>query len=334
MDQVIRMGVIGPGSIFRRVMTDMKNAKNVRITAVASRNRERAQAAQALAQAEHAFTSYEELACCPDVDLVYIATPHTLHKEHALLCMRNGKHVICEKPMALNDAEVEEMIACARENGVFCMEAMWTRFMPAAVRVKELVDAGAIGQILHATANFSYRTKGLPPEHRLVNPSLAGGSLLDVGVYALSAVTQHLGYAPTLVQGACVKTDSGVDARFSMQLAFADGATAQLMSGIDVTGDSCQVLYGTKGRIVIPDFWHPTEFTVYYASGEVEHHRYRPENEGHHYEFVHAAECIEKGVLDSPVMPLAETLGIARIMTQLRAEQGIFYPQEGINGQA
>ncbi len=328
MHKIIRMGVLGPGAIFRRVMTDMKNAKNIRITAVASRNAERAQKAAELSGAEHVFTSYEELAKCPDVDLVYIATPHTLHREHSILCMQNGKHVICEKPMAVNDTEAAEMIACARENNVFLMEAMWTRFMPAAVRVKELIDSGAIGTVQHITANFSYRSTNLPPEHRLVNPALAGGSLLDVGVYCLEAITQQLGFAPDQVQGACVKAESGVDARFSVQMLYPGGATAQFVSGIDVTTESTEIIYGTLGRIEIPDFWHPTRFTVRYATGETEEHTYRPENEGHHYQFVHAGECIENGVIDSPVMPLAETLGALRIMTDLRREHGVVYPQE------
>lgn len=328
MTEPIRLGVLGPGAIFRRVMTDMHNAKNIRITAVASRSGERAEAAAKLAGAQHVFTSYEELASCPDVDLVYIATPHPMHKEHAMLCMRNKKHIICEKPMALNEAEVAEMAACARENGVFLMEAMWTRFFPAAVRVRELIQSGAIGEVKHVEAKFSYRSAGLPPTHRLLDPALAGGGLLDVGVYALEAITDVLGYQPSCVQGLCVKAETGVDGRFSVQMLYPSGATAQFMCGIDVTTDSTQMIYGTKGRIEIPDFWHPTRFTVHYASGETAEHAFRPENEGHHYEFEHAAQCIREGVCSSPVISPEETQAVARIMTQLRHEQGVFYPQE------
>lgn len=328
MAEPIRLGILGPGAIFRRVMTDMHNAKNIRITAVASRSEERAKAAAALSGAEHIFTSYEDMAACPDVDLVYIATPHPMHKEHAMLCMRNKKHVICEKPMALNEKETAEMAACARENGVFLMEAMWTRFFPAMNRVRELIKSGAIGDIKHVEAKFSYRTVGLPPTHRLVAPELAGGGLLDVGVYALEAITDVLGYEPAAVQGLCVKADTGVDGRFSVQMIYPSGATAQFLCGIDVSTDSTEMIYGTKGRIEIPDFWHPTRFTVHYASGETTMHTFRPENEGHHYEFDHAADCIRKGMGESPVITLDETTAVARIMTQLRREQGIFYPQE------
>lgn len=328
MAEQIRLGILGPGAIFRRVMTDMHNAKKIRITAVASRSAERAQKAAGLSGAEHVFTSYEEMAACTDVDLVYIATPHPMHKEHAMLCMEHGKHVICEKPMALNEGEAAEMAACAKKNGVFLMEAMWTRFMPAAVRARELIQSGAIGEVKHITANFSYRSVGLPETHRLVAPALAGGGLLDVGVYALEAITEVLGYEPSAVQGLCQKTETGVDARFAVQMMYPGGATAQFVCGIDISTEATMMIYGTKGRIEMPGFWHPIGFTVYYANGETAEHSFRPENEGHHYEFDHAAECIRKGLGESPVIPLAETEAVARIMTKLRHEQGIFYPQE------
>lgn len=328
MEREIRLGILGPGSIFRRVMTDMPNARGVKITAVASRSEERGLRAQNLSGAKHVFTTYEELAACEDVDLVYIATPHNFHKEHAMLCMRAGKHVICEKPMALNDGEAREMAACARENNVFLMEAMWTRFFPATVRVRALLRAGAIGEIKHVTADFAYRATRLGEDSRLWSLKLAGGSLLDVGVYALEAATDALGYRPDAVQGLCVKAETGVDARFAIQMLYPSGATAQIVCAGDVTTESREVIFGTEGRIEIPDFWHPTRFSVFYANGEREDHAYRPENEGHHYEFMHAADCIRAGRLESPVITLAETEAVAKIMTRLRKEQGILYPEE------
>lgn len=328
LEKIIRLGVLGPGSIFRRVMTDMPNARGVRITAVASRSPERAAQAAALSGAEHVFTNYEDLAACTDVDLIYIATPHALHKEQAILCMRHKKHVICEKPMALNEREVAEMAACAREEGVFLMEAMWTRFFPCAHSVRKLIKSGAIGSVQHVNADFSYRSVGIAPTHRLLNPSLAGGGLLDVGVYALEAITDVLGFEPERVQGLCVHAKTGVDARFSVQMLYPSGATAQFLCGIDVTTDSNQVIYGTLGRIEIPDFWHPTQYIVRYATGETEEHHFRAEHEGHHYEFEHAADCIRKGLGESPIVPLNETEAVVRIMTQLRHENGVVYPQE------
>lgn len=328
MAEPIRLGVLGPGAIFRRVMTDMPNAKNIRITAVASRSAERAEAAAKLSGAQHVFTSYEELAACPDVDLVYIATPHSMHKEQAILCMKNKKHVICEKPMALSDSEVAEMAACAKENGVFLMEAMWTRFFPATERIREIIKSGAIGEILHVDAKFSYRGVGLPATHRIFAPELAGGGLLDVGVYTLEAITDVLGYEPCTVQGLCVKAETGVDGRFAVQMMYPSGATASFLCGVDVTVDSTEMIYGSKGYIEVPDFWHPTRFTVHYANGEITEYKFRPENEGHHYQFDHAAQCIREGKGTSPVISLEETQAVARIMTKLRHEHGVFYPQE------
>ena len=328
MDSEIRLGILGPGSIFRRVMTDMPNAKGVRVTAVASRDAGRGAEAARLCGARYVFTRYEDLAACPDVDLVYIATPHNFHCEQALLCMRAGKHVICEKPMALNGDEARRMAACAREMGVFLMEAMWTRFFPAMARVRELIASGAIGQVLHMTADFSYRGVGVGPQSRLWSRDLAGGGLLDVGVYAIEAVTDILGWKPEQVQGLCKVAETGVDARFAVQMLYPSGATAQIGCGCDVTMCSTEMIYGSEGMIEIPEFWHPTRFTLRRASGEEEVHTFRPENEGHHYEFMHAADCIRKGLGESPVITLEETAAVADIMTRLRREQGIVYPQE------
>ncbi len=328
MESEIRLGILGPGSIFRRVMTDMPRARGVRVTAVASRSPERGAEAARICGAERVYTSYEELAASPDVDLVYIATPHNFHCEQAMLCMRAGKHVICEKPLALNGEEARRMAACAREHGVFLMEAMWTRFFPAMVRVRELIREGAIGEVLHVTANFSYRATMLPATSRLWSRELAGGGLLDVGVYALEAVTDVLGWEPEAVQGLCKKAETGVDARFAVQMLYPSGATAQFGCGCDVTMRSTEMIYGAKGLIEIPEFWHPTSFTLQRASGETETHTFPPENEGHHYEFMHAAECIRQGLGESPVISLAESIAAADIMTKLRREQQIVYPQE------
>lgn len=153
---MLRVGLLGPGRIVDRVMVDMHNAKDVVITAVASRSLERAQKAAARYGIPHTYGSYEEMARSTEVDLVYIATPHPFHVEQACLMMRHGKHILCEKPMTVNDAGSEKMIACARENRVFLMEAMWTRFMPATVKARELLEAGTIGTIRHMFGDFSY----------------------------------------------------------------------------------------------------------------------------------------------------------------------------------
>lgn len=264
MNSKVKLGILGPGRITARVMAGWENIRNVELTAIASRDLARAQAAAKKYGAPIAYGSYEELAKSPEVELVYIATPHPFHLEQAKLMMQHGKHVLCEKPMTMNDAEAEEMIACAKENGVFFMEAMWTRFMPAVIDMMARIRKGEIGKVQHISAEFCYYAN-YDPEDRAFNPALAGGALLDLGVYPIMAATYVFGWQPDQVQSICVKADTGVDMRTCVQMHFPEGGTAQLLCGMDCTGNNSMILYGTKGHIVMPQFWRPHEFTIYTA---------------------------------------------------------------------
>ncbi len=318
----LRVGVIGLGSIFHRVMKGFDNAENCELYAVAARDGERAKREAERYGAKLYFDSYEKLAACPEVDLVYIATPHSLHHSQTLMCLENGKHVLCEKAFAKNDAEAAEMRDMAREKGLFLMEAMWTRFMPAMRCLKQMIDEGKLGAIKHIAADFSYASS-FDPASRIYAPELCGGALMDVGIYPLSIAAMLTGKEPVAVQTKCVKAPTGVDARTVMQIEYSDGATAQLMSGIDVNGTSMMTVYAEKATVVIPDFWHAEKFII---NGEET--VFSPENEGHHYQFVHAAECIFAGKTESEIMPLDETVQLMKLMTDARHENGIFYPGE------
>lgn len=320
MANKIRIGVIGLGSIFHRVMTDIPNLKNCELYAVAARDGARAAAEAEKYGAKRSFGSYEELASCPEVDLVYVATPNNLHREHVLLCLNHGKHVVCEKPFAMNVPEAEEMIACAREKGLFLMEAMWSRFMPAVQKAKQLCDEGAIGSVNHIYGEFSYASPFMP-QSRIYDPKLGGGALLDVGIYPLSVGAYLLGGAPETWQCTGKLAPSGVDAHIAFQLNYPSGATAQYFAGVDTRGLSRMIVYGSKGNIEIPDFWHATSLIV---NGETV--SFPAETEGHRHEFDHAAEMIWQGKTESPVMPLDETLALTRLMTDMRKNLGVFYP--------
>lgn len=318
----LRVGVIGLGSIFHRVMKGFDRAENCELYAVAARDAARAQAEAEKYGAKRAFGSYEELAACPEVDLVYVATPHSFHREQTLMCIEHGKHVICEKAFAMNGDEAREMAAAARDKGVFLIEAMWTRFLPAMRRLKQMYEAGELGEIRHITADFAYASL-YDPKSRIYAPELGGGALMDVGIYPLSMCAMLLGDAPVQVQSRCIKAESGVDVRTVMQLEYANGATAQLMSGIDVNGTSMMTVYAQKATVVIPDFWHATRLIV---NGEVI--ELPQENEGHHHQFVHAAEVIAAGGTESSIMSLDETIRLMDMMTAVRHENGIYYPGE------
>jgi len=328
MSEKIRLGILGTGRIVARVMTDMQNAESVELKAIASRTREGAEAAAARFGAPIALAGFEAMAACGDVDLVYIALPNPFHAKYACLMMEHGKHVLCEKPLAVNTQEAEQMIACAGKHPVFFMEAMWTRFMPAYQKMRELIRAGEIGEVLHVTGDFNYATPHYDPKDRVFDPAMAGGALLDLGVYPLMACTDLLGWNPVQVQGLCAKTAEGVDMRTSLQMQYENGATAQIFCGMDVHSNSLLRVHGTKGFIEMPEFWHPTSLTLRAQGKTGREFTFPPEHEGHHYEFDYAAHCIREGMRESPVIPWAESRAIAEICTRVRHENGIYYPGE------
>lgn len=323
----IRVGVLGPGRIVRRVMKDFRKAQGVELIAVASRSEERAQSAAREYGAKYAFSSYEALAECAEVDLVYIATPHVFHCGQAIMMMEHGKHVIVEKPMAVTEEQARRMAECAKKNKVFLMEAMWTRFFPAWKKMMELIRAGEIGSVNHVYGVFSCSVGRIDPESRLFAPSLAGGALLDVGVYPLMAATAILGWEPEKAQSLYALTETGVDGRMSVQLQYAGGATAQMMTALDAEGSSDLIIYGTKGYIRMEEFWHPAAFAVI-KGGEREEFRFDAENEGFHHEFEEAASCIRKGLREAEQMPLAESIAVCGLTERLRHEAGVYYPGE------
>lgn len=322
---MVRLGIVGPGRIVGRVMPDMMNSSEIEITAVASRSLERAQEAAGKYGIPLAYGSYEEMAMSDQVDLVYIALPHPFHCETACLMMRHGKHVICEKPMTVNDAEAARMIQCARENNVFLMEAMWTRFVPATLKAKELVAAGAIGEIRHMFADFAFRG-AYDEKDRVYAMDLAGGALLDLGVYPLMAMTNFR--KPVKASALAHKAPTGVDMRMSVQMLFENGVTGQFFCAMDVSGEQSMFLYGTEGIIEIPAFWTADTVILRRNGCKEEIYRYPHEFENYHYEFDHAAQCIRQGLKESPMVPLDESLAVSRICTELRKETGILYPMD------
>ena len=328
MQKKIRLGIIGAGRIVARVMTDLHNAQEIELTAIAGMTSQEAESAAQRYGIKLAFSSFEAMAECDAIDLAYIAIPNPFHAKFACMMMEHGKHVLCEKPLAMNDQEAHRMIACAQENHVFLMEAMWTRFLPSMRDLAALIQEGSIGEIHHIFGEFSYSLSSYDPLDRLFNPALAGGALLDIGVYPLMTCTHLLGWQPEKVQGLCVKTPQGVDMRACLQMLYLNGATAQIFCGMDARSDDVLRIYGTKGYIVMPGSWHPTSFTVYVKGEPEKTYSYQPENEGHHYEFDHVAQCIRDGMTESPIIPWAESLAVAEICTQIRHENGILYPGE------
>ena len=317
-------GILGPGNIAQKFATDLERLPGARVVAVGSRSAERASAFAARFGAARAYGSYEELAADPQVDAVYVATPHTFHKEHTLLCLEHGKAVLCEKPMGVNEQQVRDMVACARAHDVFLMGAMWTRFLPVIAKVREWVQEGAIGDVRMVSADFCFRTSWRP-EGRLLNPDLAGGALLDVGVYTVAFASMILGHSPVEIQASAHIGETGVDEQTAMLLRYPDGALAMLSCAVRTRTPHDAWIYGTEGSIHIPAFWHAPSALLQVGNAE-------PVEfcgpVGYQYEAAEVMSCLEAGEKESATMPLNESIAIARTLEQARSIIGLTYPLE------
>jgi dihydrodiol dehydrogenase / D-xylose 1-dehydrogenase (NADP) len=327
MTDRIRWGILGPGRIAAAFAQDLHLAAGAERAAVGSRDLARARAFADEHGFARAYGSYAELAADPEVDAVYVASPHSHHCEHALLALEHGKHVLCEKPLAVNADEAERMIAAARGRGVALLDGMWTRFLPAFVRLRELVDGGAIGRVRQVTAHFGFRAP-FDPSGRIYNPELAGGALLDVGVYPVTLASMLLG-APATVTGAAHLGATGVDEISAAVLAHEGGALAVLSMAVALDSVREAAVLGDEGMILIPEpWWRGQQLVVKPRGGEPQTLDLPFRGHG----FVHEAEAfmdlIRGGETESPVMPWDESLAIMRTMDELRRQWGLRYPQE------
>ena len=321
----IRWGIVGPGNIAVRFANAVKHVASAELVAVASRDKGRGTAFAEVHQIPHVFTGYEELAASDTVDAVYIATPHPFHKPCAELFLKAGKHVLCEKPLCVNADEARQLAEFAKENGVFLMEAMWTRFLPAILEAQKIVAEGQIGEIRAIEADFCYRVapNTVP---RLSLPSLAGGSLLDVGVYGLHFAAMFLGTHPNRMI-ALSHTDHGVDIHTNILMQYPSGAIANISSAIGVEKPETGFIYGTDGWIEFPCFYGPQELILHTHRGERKIKKAYLGN-GFEEEIIEICRCIQSGKLQSDILPWEESISILQQMDDVRAQINIRYPFE------
>ena len=338
MKTKINWGIIAPGGIAEKFATGIKAAGNSELYAVCSRKLENAKSFMERFGGVKAYDSEAEIAADPEVDIIYVANPHPFHLNSALTCLNAGKPVLCEKPMSVNAAGTKEMIEAARRNGVFLMEAMWTRFLPAICRVRELLAQGEIGEVRMLSADFGFNPGGYDVESRLLNPDLAGGALLDVGIYPLAFCSMVLG-KPNRIQSSAYLGRTGVDEQFSAVLEYNDGVMATVMGAVQTQTGQNAWIYGTKGSIKIgTPWWCGTSLTVYRFKEDatnapfdygVEESLYLPyESNGYNCEAEAVAEMILSGKKESEIMPLAESLELAETMDEARRQWGLKYPFE------
>ena len=266
--KTIRWGIIGTGAIANKFAEVLNSLDDVELLAVASRKQETANAFAREYGVKRAYASYEELAKDSDLDVVYIATPHSEHKENAALCIKNGKAVLCEKAFTLNQEETEYLISLAREHKVFLMEAMWTKFMPTTFQVKKWIEEKRIGKVKHIRANFGYYNE-FDINSRLFDPNTAGGALLDAGIYPITYAIHMLGKLPTSIKSSAIIGASNVDEQNVIILEFEDGTLADLSSAVTAELGKDAVIIGDKGRIEIPNFFFAQMAELYDAEGKL-----------------------------------------------------------------
>jgi predicted dehydrogenase len=328
MTQTIRWGIIGTGNIAGQFAQGLQALPDAELVAVGSRSQGSADAFGKKFDVPHRHDSYEALASDADVMAVYIGTPHPFHKENAILCLIHDKAVLVEKPFTVNAQEAEEVINLARERGIFLMEAMWTRYFPAMVKMRDLIAAGAIGDVMLVQADFSFRMNPIKPEHRLFNPDLGGGALLDVGIYPLSLISMIYGKQPQRIVSLTNLGETDVDELSVITFAYEHNQMAIATAGLRVNTAHEARVYGSEGRIHMPDFWHPTELTLIRSDQPEQVFTFPMEGNGYNYEAAEVGNCLREGKLESAVMPLDETLGIMQTMDKIRADWGLKYPME------
>lgn len=273
-----------------------------------------------------AHGSYEELVSNPDVDAIYVATPHPFHEEHALLALNAGKHVLVEKVFTMNAAQAETVVARASELGLVALEAMWTRYLPHMVRIRELVRSGALGTIRSVIADHN-QSLSCDPLHRLNNPLLGGGALLDLGIYPVSFAYDILG-TPTGVVAAATTTATGVDRQTSMILSYGNDAQAVLQTTLDVQGPNRAVIVGSEGRIEIDEVWYsPTTFTRLDNSGTiVEQFDGNVTGRGMQFQAAELERLAAAGEFENDILPPSQTVQIMHTLDEIRRQIGLTYP--------
>jgi predicted dehydrogenase len=309
---VIRWGIIGTGLIASTFAADLELTGSGTAVAVGSRREGSADAFGDRFGIPNRHVGYEALVADPEVDVVYVATPHPMHHEDARLALRAGKHVLVEKPFTMNAAEAEELVAEARARGLFLMEAMWARFVPHMVEVRRLLAEGALGDVVTVIADHG-QWFAEDPAFRLFAPELGGGALLDLGIYPVSFASMALG-TPDRVVALADPAFTGVDAQTSILLGHPGGAHAVLTCTLAAKSPTRAVIVGTEARIDIEGpFYAPSAFTLTPRRGEPQRVEL-PSEGGLRYEADEVARCVEAGLLESPVLPLDETVAIMRTM--------------------
>lgn len=323
----VRWGIVGPGRIAENVMGDFAHVPDAEVVAVASRSADRAQAFADKRGIGRAYGSYRDLIADPDVDVLYIATPHPQHLAIGVAAARAGKALLVEKAFTATLAGAQALVETVRANHVFAMEAMWTRFQPAVVKARELLAEGAIGDVRSAQIDLGV-VRAFDPSDRVFAYELGGGAMLDLGVYLVSFAQLVLG-TPTSVSVRGSLEASGVDADVSLLLGFPEGRTATLMCSLHSPMPGHARIFGSTGWLdVLPRFHHPRAIVLHRDGAKPERVERPPIGAGYAHELIEATESIAAGRTESPIMPLDDTLAVQRVLDEALGQLGIRFTED------
>lgn len=325
MNNSYNWGILGAGKIANKFAAGLKLLRNATLHSVGSRSAAKAADFAAKHGFSRSYGSYHDFAADPDLDIVYVATPHSHHLEHTLLCLDNGKHVICEKAFSLNGGEVDRMIAKAEERELFLMEALWPPFQPSYRAAVEHIKSGQLGELLFLRSNFAFHAP-YSPEARIFNPQLGGGSLLDIGIYPVIDALMFMGL-PSAIEASAGFTSSGVDHTVNIQFDYGDGRFASLYSSVNHPGGISAELFFRHGKIVISRSRELIQSCrVEKIGDEPVEYFFNPDGMGYQFEADEVMGCIDKGRLQSSVVPWSFSRDLIRTLDSIREKINLVYP--------
>ena len=330
MKKIYNWAILGCGKIARKFSSDLKLLPNASLYAAASRDKDRAEAFGSEFGFQKAYGSYEELVNDSNVDVVYIATPHSFHHKHTMLCLNHKKAVLCEKAFAMNKREAEEMIACAQKNNTFLMEAFWTMFQPSFQKAMDILQSGELGQLMMVRSDFAFKG-AYEPQKRLYNVALGGGSLLDIGIYPVFAALTALG-KPESIRTLAEFSATGSEESIGMLFKYKDGKMASLFSSFAAFSPVQTEYWCEEGYLMLNTRWHaPTSITLSKPGKEVQTWpSMHKKGFGYQYEAEHVMQCLDGGIIESRMMPWQLSIDLMETLDRIRLDAGIRYPAHDV----
>lgn len=324
----INWGIIGTGNIANKFTSDLKLLCDANVSAVASRDINKAQKFADNFGIKKYYGSYQDLVNDKDIDVVYVSTPHVFHRDNTLMALQAGKAVLCEKPLSINYREAKEMVDAATSKKVFFMEAMWMRFTPAIVKLKNIIESGTIGKVRIINADFGYKSGRVDPMDRVYNKALGGGALLDIGIYPVSLSFMLLGVPQKISSYANIGT-TGVDEQCGIMFSHSNGEIAILSAAVSTTTSGQAYIYGDNGYVKIScPWWCSKEIFLHKDCAMPERISIENTGNGFVYQAQHVMDCIKSGCLQSDVMSWNESLEIMKTMDQIRKPWGLVYDSD------